>query len=537
MKKMFSLVKASMSEGMNIFKISTKKSGIFTKVILPIILTLSIMGAMASYADMIIIKLKPLNLEFVLLTLFILITSIITIVEGIYKSGSLLFNSKDDNLLLSLPIKKSTVLFIRLFKFYVFELLFNSLFLLPAMVVYAVYVKPEFNYYIVSIRGLFVFPIIPILLSCIIGTIITLLASKFKGKNLVQTLITIVFLIAVLLFSYNSEGIMLNIAKNAANINEFITKVYYPAGAYINLITNFSALKLVEFVLVHLVIFVLIIALIGKTYFNINSSVKAIKKGKSKSGYKIKTRTPIKALIKKEFLRFINSTVFVTNAGFGLVLFILGCVAISIKYNDIAADLMKVGQFELLDYLNKLLPVLLFAFIACSSFMTSITSSMISLEGKSINILKSLPVKPYTIVRSKVLTAIFVMIPCIIIGDIIMFVRFKFDLINIVFILIASIILPLISETIGIIVNLKYPKMDAKNDTEVVKQSMSSTISVFTGMSLTGAIIYLVYRAVIRGISITNTMLLFISGFAVIYLLLNILLRKMCDKSFDNISV
>ena len=148
MKKYLSLFMASMSEGMNIFRVSTKQKNTFTKIVLPIVLSLILMGVMYSYSEMVIQKLQPINMEFVVLTIFILLTSVITVVEGIYKSGSLLFNCKDDNLLLSLPIKKSTVLFIRVLKFYLFELLYNSVFLLPAIIVYARYTNPEFTYYI-----------------------------------------------------------------------------------------------------------------------------------------------------------------------------------------------------------------------------------------------------------------------------------------------------------------------------------------------------------------------------------------------------
>ena len=149
MKKFFSLIKASMTEGMNLFKVSTKNKNAFTKILLPIILTIVLMGAMYSYSELIMNELQSVNMEFVLLTLFIILTSIMTLIEGIYKSGNLLFNCKDDNLLLSLPIKRSTILFIRVFKFYVFELLYNSIFLLPAMIVYARYIKPGIMYYIV----------------------------------------------------------------------------------------------------------------------------------------------------------------------------------------------------------------------------------------------------------------------------------------------------------------------------------------------------------------------------------------------------
>ena len=537
MKKFFSLLKASMTEGMNLFKVSTKNKNAFTKIVLPIILAFLLMGAMYSYSELIMEQLKPINMEFVLLTLFIIVTSMMTLVEGIYKTGNLLFNCKDDNLLLSLPIKKSTILFIRVFKFYVFELLYNSVFLLPAMLVYVIYIKPEFTYYIVSFVGLLVFPIIPILISCLIGSFITFVASKFKGKNYVQTLITMVFILGIMYFSYNSQKLVMNIAQNASNINDFLTKIYYPAGAYIELITKFNPVKLLEFIVVNLSLFIVTIILIGSVYFNINSSIKSIKINKSSKKYKIKTSTPIKALIKKEFTRFINSTVFVTNAGFGLVLFIVGTILVSVKFDSIVQMLNQNDLTFDLEYIKSCMPVILFGFICFTSFMTSITSSMISLEGKSFNVLKSLPIKPYKIIKSKVLTAVIIMLPCILVGDIIIFTRFKFDYLSIILTLLASILLPLIAETMGIIINLKYPRMDAKNDTEVVKQSMSSAISVFLGMGIISITLFLLFKAIDANIPNNIIMLIFIIVYAIIYSGLEVILHKICDKSFDNIVV
>ena len=168
--------------------------------------------------------------------------------------------------------------------------------------------------------------------------------------------------------------------------------------------------------------------------------------------------------------------------------------------------------------------------------MTSITSSMISLEGKSINLLKSLPIKPYTIIKSKVLAAVLIMIPCILIGDIMVFIKFRFDILSVILILIASVILPLLSETIGIMVNLKYPRMDAKNDTEVVKQSMSSSISVFIGMGLLALTGFLLFKALEANIAYNIIILMFLVAFSVIYTVLLIVLNKTCDKSFEDIT-
>ena len=49
-------------------------------------------------------------------------------------------------------------------------------------------------------------------------------------------------------------------------------------------------------------------------------------------------------------------------------------------------------------------------------------------------------------------------------------------------IILGSLLSILLSSSIGLFINLKYPKMNAMNDTEVVKQSMSSMLSVFMGM-------------------------------------------------------
>ena len=537
MKKLISLIKASMTEGMNLFKISTKKKSTFTRILLPIFLTFILMGLMYSYSEMFMKELVAVNMEFVLLTLFVIITSIMTLIEGIYKSGNLLFNCKDDNLLLSLPIRKSTVLFIRVFKFYVFELLYNSVFLLPALIVYAKYVNPSGTYYLVSIIGLLLFPIIPILISCLIGTLITFVASRFKGKNLIQTVITFIIFLGIFYFSYGSENIVANIAQKSSDINDFITRIYYPAGAYIELVTSFNIIKLIEFIFINLALFAITILLIGNVYFKINSNVKSIKTSKSNRNYRIKTLTPMRALIKKEFNRFINSPVFVTNAGFGLVLFIIGCVYITIKFDGITEMIMQSGQIVLLAQINNYFSVLFIGFICMTCFMTSITSSMISLEGKSFSILKSLPLKPFTIIQAKVLTAILIMIPCILVGDIIVFIKFGFDILSIILTLIASVLFPLIAETIGIIVNLKYPRMDAKNDTEVVKQSMSSALSIFIGMAMIGLTAIMLFKALNAGLSNASIMLLFILIYGIIYVGLVVFLRKICDKCFDDIEV
>ena len=72
--------------------------------------------------------------------------------------------------------------------------------------------------------------------------------------------------------------------------------------------------------------------------------------------------------------------------------------------------------------------------------------------------------------------------PVIFVCDIAFFVIFKPAIIDILQIILATAIIPIFVGLLGLLANLKYPKMNAASDTEVVKQSMSSFISVFSGI-------------------------------------------------------
>ena len=538
MKRIISLIKACMTDNMSIFKIRNKKQNKKTNKLLPVFLGVLIMFYMWTYANMIMEQLIEFHAEFFLLTIFIIFTSILTLVEGIYKSGNLLFNCKDDNLLMSLPIKKSTVLFVRVLKFYVFELVYNSLFLIRAFVVYVSYVSVNATFYIVSLLSIFLLPIIPIVISCLIGAFITGVASKFKKKNIMQILISTIFLLGVLYISFNLENVLKNLAEKATTINDLITRLYYPAGAYLKLITEFKMVDFITYIGVHIVVFLALIFTGGKFYFRINSEGmknKAGNKNANKS-YRIKQRRPIISLINKEYKKFMSSPVFVTNAGFGLVLFIIGSIAICFKFEGIVNAIAQSGMEISMDWINSNLPIFVFGFICFTALMTSITSSMISLEGKSFNILKSLPVSSIKIILAKVLSAVIIMIPCIIIGDIILFARFQFNKFEIFILFIASFVLPFVSSLIGILVNLKYPKMDAESDTEVVKQSMSSMVAVFMGMALIGLTIVGIV-GLLKIMSVDMCMLCITGIYIVLLGLLLIYLKQKAVKQFNDINI
>ena len=489
MGKLLSLLKATMSQDMSLFKIRAKNESKMNKIILPIVLALIVMFSVGSYAAILTEELATYNLTYIILTIFIMMTALLTVIEGVYKSQGILFEAKDNDLLFSLPISKSKIFFTRLFKLISFQFLYNSLFMLPAIVVYAMYEKTNISFYIISLIMLVLLPIIPTILACIIGYIIKGLASRSKAKNIVQVVLTTIMLLAIFYVSFNMQGMVANIIQNANSINEVITKIYYPAGLYINLIQNFNILDLVILLAINIIPAILFVYVASIFYFKITSKLGEKGNNSKKVNWtKVKdktfnTKTQLLGLINKEMKRFFSSPVFIINAGFGMVLMVVVTIAMSINFDGMINSLIQGEDMGIsIDEIKAMIPKIFYGFVVFTSCMTSITSSMISLEGKSFNITKSLPVAPEKILLAKVLTSNIISIPVVLICDIIFFVVFKVAIIDIVFILFASIIMPTFTALIGILMNLKYPKMDATSDTEVVKQSMSSTLSVFIGL-------------------------------------------------------
>ena len=540
MKKIFSLIKACMTSDMNIFKIKQKKDNKKNNALIPVVISLLIMFYIWSNSNTLFEKMAPLHLQILLVSLFVVGISFFTVIEGIYKTGSLLFNCKDDQLLLSLPIKRSTVLFVRIFKFYVFELIFNTIWLLPIMISYIRWAENlDWTYYLVSIIMLFFLPIIPIVLSCIIGAITSSLSSRFKYKNIAQIIISMTVCVGILYISMNLETFYNYIITHATSINDLITKIYYPAGVYADLITKFDIVKLLIFILVNIIIFILGILILSKFYFKLNSRLKKITTSKKVKidNLVIKRNSSTISLIKKELNTFFKTPVFIVNAGFSLVLYILISIVLCIKFNDFLPILTDPNGFNIAKKtILENLSLLIFILISFTSFTTSITNSVISLEGKNINILKSLPIKVEEILMSKIYSCLVITTPIILVGDIILFIRFKIGIIEMILLLILSVLIPLVSHFIGLITNLKYPKLEWENTAEVVKQSTSSFIAVMIGMLLmiTSVVLIIIVLGKINSIIVLSIAILL---YIIINLILYIYLKTKGTKQFNELSI
>lgn len=538
MGKFFTLLKASMSEGMSLFKVKNRNSSKARKTALFVVLGICVCFSVYSYADMMLEPLVGTGMEFSVLTMYSLVAAILILMEGVYKASGLLFNCKDDDLLLAFPVKRSTVFLTRVMKFFLFELMVSAIVLLPTMAAYVVRMGGNVpaTFYVAGVAALIFLPVIPVVISVILAMITTGISSRFRFKNLLQIIFTMILLLGVFALSFNLQNIMAAIAENASSINEVITRLYYPVGAFIQMVTDFSIVTLLIFVAVNVGVAAVFVWLLSKVYFRVNSRAKVVKIKKSHRKGKIVAHGVMRTLIVKEMRKFASSPVFLVNAGFSLILYLAGVVMLTVNADGVVGIIASYGVEMSVDEILGLVPVVTAGLLIFCGLMASITCSMISLEGRMINLLKSMPVSAFKIIMAKVLMAVAITVPVFLIGDIIMFIRFDFDVWQILMILALSIVIPVVAETLGIIVNLKYPKMDAESDAEVVKQSMSSMVAVFTGMILAGVTVYMMYMCMSGGASATETIAAVLAVYSLVMVGLIVYLKVRGEKEFNRIN-
>lgn len=481
MKKIVSLIRAVCSQDMDLFRYKSKGNNL-SKILLFSFLSLMIMIAFGEYYYLLGKELNKVNLTYLMLGISLVLPVVFIFIQGIYKSQNILFEAKDNELLMFLPISKGTIIFIRFFKMYLYELIYGLLFIIPAIVIYIYFVKVNILFYVITLLMILMLPIIPIVLSSLIGYVIKNISIRFKAKKLVQIIITFVMFFGIIYVSNNGDAFINKIVSNASNINEVITKIYYPIGMYVKLINNFNILDLILYLVINSLPVILFVYILNRSYFVVINKSKVNSYSNNKK-YKYNKIGYMKALVIKEVKKYFSSPVYVFNTFFGLILLVVATIGLCTNFESTIKYILS-GEIEGIDInmLYSIAPKVFFLIIMFISFMTSITSSSISIEGKSFNISKSLPIEVNKILYSKVIFSNLLVIPIMLLCDVIFFIYFKLEIIDYILIIFISIIGPIVSSLLGLIINLKYPKMDASNDTEVVKQSMSSMVAVFSGM-------------------------------------------------------
>lgn len=473
-------------------------------------LAILLSGLSFFYAYIAGMGLRVFNSIDLLPTLFMSLTSVILLFTTVYKIKGTLFGFKDYDMVMSLPVSNSQIVASRLILLYSINIVFVLIIMIPMMLAYGILAQPGIQFYVFSILTLFFIPLIPIIIAAIIGTILTYLTMRFRYSNIVYIVFVFLLLIGMMVFPYllgDSNEALVEISQE---INNQVSNIYPMSQYYSKAVIEGDIVSLIIFMLASLLAFSAFSLLIGKVFKRINSVLmtgRYRRKGQTRLKSS-KSSSPLKALYKKELKRYFASVVYVMNTGFGVVIMVLG--AIALPFIDINT---MTGEMNITGAVKDLIPIFVVFCIATSST----TMASISIEGKHFWIAKSLPVSELMIFKSKILVNFTILAPVLFATLLICFTM-ELPFIDSLLILLLAASFSVFVSIYGLVINLSFPSLIWTNETVIVKQSTSSMISIFTSIGMV-AIQYLL-------IMVTGDMKKSILLFLVLIWVINLILYK-----------
>ena len=393
-------------------------------------------------------------------TMAILMLLFVTVMRSVIPS-----KSSDNDALLSLPFSKMQITVSKGVYNYVIDFALFASILLPSYVVYYLMV-PGTSFYVIT-RGCFLLLFLPMLsnaLATFIGTFVSKIATKIKRYSIFQTIVTIILIAFYLIANYSIQGYLNRIV---GTVEEITNKIFI-----IKVLLEFILFGRIGWFSIFIII---IIGIYFLSFVIIKNKLGKLEKRNAEINKKVyyKSNSILRNLINKELKQYFSIPMYLLNTIFPGVIYFGLCVAVCVLGKDKAfmflnalPDSFKVNA--------DVLPIMILSIMMGSLV---ITGCSISLEGKTFWILLSHPIKPMQIFLSKILTNLIISGSICIISYpfILTFIEMEYAWIYLIVPFASSVM----SSTLGLLINLKFPKMEWDREDVVIKQSLSAMLSLF----------------------------------------------------------
>ena len=392
---------------------------------------------------------------------------------SVFNTYSGLYFAKDNDLLLSLPIPVRTLMASRLLTVYLMGLMYSAVVILPAVIVYWVTVSTAPMALLGGVLLTALISIFVLTLSCALGWVVAKVSRKLKHKSFITVIVSLTGLAIYYFFVFKAQTAIEQLVANAAVYGEKIKGAAHPLYVFGQVGTGDGLAMLLTSVVV-LALFALTWTLLSRSFLQITTasgaSGKAVYREKA-----VKRWSMDAALFRKELARFTASPNYMLNCGLGILLLPISGILLLWKGGTVVSLLNEVFTSH-----SGCAEVLLCTGVCAIASMNDMATPSVSLEGKSLWLAQSLPVKPWQVLRAKLkvqlaLTGIPALVP----------------LVCMAFILPMTAVLPLVfvetlayilfSACLGLTLGVTRASFTWTSELMPIKQSLAVTISLFGG--------------------------------------------------------
>lgn len=483
MRKFFALLKVSVKSMLlsssNMGRKNRKKAA--TGVGVAVLIAFLGLYMSGMYSSLLMSVLAPVHME----SLVFIFMGIAALVGGMiftaFAAKGVVFGGKDNDLLLSMPVSTTALMASRVTAIYLENLVFSFFILVPAGVVCALMTQSGAGrsplFWARLLIAVLALPLLDTALSVLMGALVAFVSAKLaKGGVIGQNIVMALYLVAVFWFAFNLNGMIEGLAANAMGVKESLSWAAPMLWMADGIMGDWMGLLL--FVLSCIVPFALMVYGLGKVY---RKAVTAFAARSARSDYKLSAQSASgqkKALLRMELRRLFGIPMYFWNSCIGLIMLVGMGIAALVMRDDLRMFLALMEGAPLMP-----LAALLMGF--CLS-MVVIAAPSVSLEGKYLWILKEAPVGERTLLGLKTGFELLFSVPCTVIAGVCLILALELSPLEGAALLLAALLFCGAHAVFGMFIGLTFPKLDAVNETVVVKQSLAVVLGMFVPMGLLG---------------------------------------------------
>lgn len=490
------------------------KGGIIGFAILYLLLFGCLGSIFYTTANMLCAPLYEIGFGWLYFALMGLVAVALGVFGSVFNTYSTLYQAKDNDLLLSLPIPPAKILSARLSGVFMIGLMYELIVMIPTLLVFFLKAKVTVAGGVFALLSPFILSVFVLALSCILGFVVALVSSKLKRKNIITVILSLVFLAAYYYLYAQAYKMLEMILANPQKVADSVKSALYPFycmgrgadGDFLSMLI-FTGIMAALFVLVYLVL--------SRSFLHLATA----NRGTAKKKYKEKTAkrgTADSALLQKELRRFLGSPTYMLNCGLGIVFMLIAAVALLIK--GAALREMIYGMFE--GHLH-LIPLFCAAAVCAITSMCDMTAPSVSLEGKNLWLVQVLPINPFQPLKAKLKLHLYLTLPPTVLLTLAVEWVFRLQWGECLLLLVTVTAFVLFMALLGLFFNLKMPNLTWTNEIVPIKQSMSVMLALFGGW-----VVVLAFGVLYYALRNLLTPVVFLAASAVLLIVLSAVLYR-----------
>ena len=475
------LVKKQMAEIFRSYLYDAKKSQKRAKgtvslyFALFVFLMVGVLGGMFTFVAMMLCDaMAAVDMGWLYFTLMGLVAIFMGAFGSVFNTYSSLYLAKDNDLLLSLPIPLRVIISSRLVTVYLMGLMYSAVVIVPAVIVYWVQVAHSAAAIVGGILTVAIVSLIVLLLSCLLGWVVAKISLRLKHKSITTVLVSLLGIGLYYFIYFKAQTVISDLVANAVVYGVKIKGAAYPLYLFGRMAEgDWTAMALVSAAVVLLT--ALTWLLLSRSFLRLATSGGSAAKARYREK-KARVCSLPAALLGKECRRFVSSPNYMLNCGMGVLLIPAAGVLLLVKGGEWMAPLKTM-----LPGAESTLAALVISVACLLASMNDMAAPSVSLEGKSLWVLQSLPVSAWEVLKAKLkMQLVFTGIPMLV------FLACALPVLGLspVLSLLAaagSLLSVLLLALFGLTMGLKMPNLHWTSEITPVKQGGSVALALLGG--------------------------------------------------------